>query len=72
MISVQELKILCLEINFLSLGGRRRRHPRHGLGGPRHYSSWAVDYALDRIELSPANGVWKLVDDKMPPVRSTF
>ncbi|XP_071790337.1 uncharacterized protein [Asterias amurensis] len=41
-------------------GGRRRRHhARHGLGGPRHYSAWAVDCALERIKLSPADGVWK-------------
>ena len=50
-------------------GVRRRKPPRHGLGGPRHYSSWAVEHVLDRIELSPADGVWKIVDDRFLPVR---
>ncbi|XP_038062390.1 uncharacterized protein LOC119732856 [Patiria miniata] len=49
------------------IGGRRRRPPRHGLGGPRHYSTWPVEHALDRIELSPADGVWKIITDRYLP-----
>ncbi|XP_022093257.1 uncharacterized protein LOC110980670 isoform X2 [Acanthaster planci] len=46
------------------LSGRRRRPPRHGLGGPRHYSTWPVEHVLGRVDLSPADGVWKIVDDR--------